>query len=135
MNFIHPDDVSILADLNKDLFSGSAPDHTQVREFRAYDGEGNIVWLEGRPTVVYDETGKLDFVVSAYRDITVRKQREAELVEARQEAEEALPWLHLAAKANHQGSRTHLAHLIRAYQNQSLIATGCGCTSTQNDGY
>lgn len=89
MNFIHPDDVSILADLNKDLFSGSAPDHTQVREFRAYDGDGNIIWLEGRPTVVYDESGKLDFVVSAYRDITVRKLREAELVEARQEAEAA----------------------------------------------
>jgi PAS domain S-box-containing protein len=58
-------------------------------EYRARHKEGHMVWLEANPRLVLNGAGELTEIVDVVRDISARKEAEAALVQARQEAETA----------------------------------------------
>jgi PAS domain S-box-containing protein len=58
-------------------------------EYRARRKDGRIVWLEANPRLVLNGGGQLTDIVDVVRDISARKDTEAALVQARQEAEAA----------------------------------------------
>ena len=51
--------------------------------------DGEIIWLEGRPKIIFGEGGRAREVYDVVREITARKALEAELEEARKAAEVA----------------------------------------------
>jgi len=53
-----------------------------------YTKIGAPFWVETNLSPVFDEDGKLEMVISVDRDITLKKQREAELAEAKRAAEQ-----------------------------------------------
>ncbi len=53
-----------------------------------YTKIGAPFWVETNLSPVFDEGGKLEMVISVDRDITLKKQREAELAEAKRAAEQ-----------------------------------------------
>ncbi len=55
------------------LFSGEEPDPALNREFKVLGADGLEFWLEGRPSVVRDESGAPVAFVSAFRDVTERQ--------------------------------------------------------------
>ncbi|MBU2380689.1 MAG: PAS domain S-box protein [Alphaproteobacteria bacterium] len=58
-------------------------------EYRARHKDGRLVWLEANPRLVLNGAGQLTEVVDVVRDITARKQAEAELRAAQAQAEAA----------------------------------------------
>lgn len=69
-------------------FSGAELDTSMRREFRVARADGSSIWLEGRPSIIRDESGAPIEVVSTYRDVTARRELEEHLAKARMEAEE-----------------------------------------------
>lgn len=60
----------------------SAPDTTQIVEYRARTGDGSIRWFETHSRCVVDGDGTISGVVCAIRDVSHRKSVEAELARA-----------------------------------------------------
>ncbi|MEQ7156161.1 hybrid sensor histidine kinase/response regulator [Brevundimonas aurifodinae] len=58
-------------------------------EYRCRHKDGHFVWLEANPRLVLNGAGELTEIVDVVRDITARKEAQAALVLARQEAEAA----------------------------------------------
>ena len=58
-------------------------------EYRARHKDGRLVWLEANPRLVLNGAGQLTEIVDVVRDITARKQAEAELRSAQAQAEAA----------------------------------------------
>lgn len=58
-------------------------------EYRAIHRDGTILWLEARPTISRDETGKLVGFIDTVRDVTDRHHRELALAHATANAEAA----------------------------------------------
>ena len=58
-------------------------------EYRARRKDGQVVWLEANPRLVLNGAGELTEIVDVVRDISARKEAEAALVQARQDAEAA----------------------------------------------
>jgi PAS domain S-box-containing protein len=58
-------------------------------EYRGRHKDGHLVWLEANPRLVLNGAGELTEIVDVVRDITARKESEAALVQARQQAEAA----------------------------------------------
>jgi PAS domain S-box-containing protein len=58
-------------------------------EYRGLHKDGHLVWLEANPRLVLNGAGELTEIVDVVRDITARKETEAALVQARQQAEAA----------------------------------------------
>lgn len=58
-------------------------------EYRGRHKDGHLVWLEANPRLVLNGAGKLTEIVDVVRDITPRKEAEAALIQARQDAEAA----------------------------------------------
>ena len=58
-------------------------------EYRARHKDGHLVWLEANPRLVINGAGQMTEIVDVVRDISARKQAEAELHAARLEAEAA----------------------------------------------
>lgn len=75
---IHPDDRPRFHDL---IQSGRYL--REVYELRWIRKDGSVVWTETRNTPVYDPSGELVAVYGVSRDITQRKELEAELEQAR----------------------------------------------------
>ena len=88
LDFIHPDDcLSLLAKLSA---------HTNMRrpeefhtEHRVIRRDGTVIWLEGRPRLMFDDNCLPTEYHDVMRDVTNRKVMEAELREARTAAEAA----------------------------------------------
>ncbi len=57
----------------------TAPDTTQIVEYRARTGDGSIRWFETHSRCVVDGNGGISGVVCAIRDVSHRKSVEAEL--------------------------------------------------------
>ena len=55
------------------LFSGDEPNPMLDRQFRVKSSDGRDFWLEGRPSIVRDESGSPVEFVTAFRDVTERK--------------------------------------------------------------
>ncbi len=64
-------------------------DKSFVREYRIITKQGDMVWVQDRGQIVLDEQGEIKVVNGVVFDITERKQAEAELREAKAEAEKA----------------------------------------------
>ena len=58
-------------------------------EYRGRHKDGHLVWLEANPRLVLNGAGRLTEIVDVVRDITPRKEAEAALIQARQDAEAA----------------------------------------------
>ena len=58
-------------------------------EYRGIHKDGHLVWLEANPRLVINAAGQMTEIVDVVRDISARKQAEAELHAARLEAEAA----------------------------------------------
>jgi PAS domain S-box-containing protein len=89
LDFVIPEDREYAAKITEDLFRHDEPDQTVRREFRARNAKGEIIWLEGSPQIVKGEAGEPKAVVSTFRDVTERKEREETLAAARAAAEDA----------------------------------------------
>jgi len=90
IDFVLPEDHEIAITAMQDLFTGKAIDSGLQREFRVRLADGSIVWLEGKPQVIRDADGNPVEVVSTYRDVSERREREKALAAARLEAEAAV---------------------------------------------
>ena len=70
--------------------------------FRARRKDGQIVWLEGIPRILFDQDGKPQEMQDSARDVTARKELEVALANARVAAEAAA-----AAKADFLANMSH----------------------------
>ena len=89
IDFTIPEDKDFASSVTRDLFENNSVDPSVLREFRVRDKDGNIIWLEGNPKIIRSSDGKPVEIISTFRDITDRKERETALAEARAEAEAA----------------------------------------------
>ncbi|MBU2141445.1 MAG: PAS domain S-box protein [Alphaproteobacteria bacterium] len=87
VDFVIPEDRDYATALTRALFTGEEPDRSQPREYRVRLADGSITWLEGSPQIIRDKSGKPVEVVSTFRDVSERHEREKALAEARLEAE------------------------------------------------
>jgi PAS domain S-box-containing protein len=110
--FAVEDDKALSVALTKDLFSGPEPDRSIRREFRVRGAEGNLIWLEGNPQIIRGPDGRPASVISTFRNVTERREREDALALARKEAE-------LAAQAKAE-FLSHMSHEIRTPLNGLL---------------
>ncbi|WP_340693697.1 ATP-binding protein [Hyphomonas sp.] len=90
VDFVVPEDREFVMAITQDLFTGKEIDVDAQREFRVRLADGSIVWLEGKPQVIRDADGNPVEVVSTYRDVSERHEREKALAAARLEAESAV---------------------------------------------
>jgi len=91
VDFVVPEDREFAMAITQELFSGrEGTDPNVQREFRVRLNDGSIIWLEGNPQIIRDKAGKAVEVVSTYRDVSERHEREKALAEARLQAESAM---------------------------------------------
>ncbi|MFZ5569623.1 MAG: PAS domain S-box protein [Thermodesulfobacteriota bacterium] len=57
-------------------------DKSFIREYRIRSKSGEIFWIEEGGQIICDETGKIDFVIGAFLNITTRKLAEKALFES-----------------------------------------------------
>ena len=89
LDFTHPDHVEEqVRTFTAFIAAGPGAPGIETR-FRAIRKDGGVVWLEGRPTVVFSDTGQPLEIYDVVRDITARKRLEDELQAARVAAEAA----------------------------------------------
>jgi PAS domain S-box-containing protein len=84
---VHPDDLTRLNESSAELLSGKPVDSSRNREHRFRAKNGEWVWLEGKPSILRDESGERCGFLNVFRDVTARKAMEAELIDARERAE------------------------------------------------
>ncbi|MEH6752523.1 MAG: histidine kinase dimerization/phospho-acceptor domain-containing protein, partial [Paracoccaceae bacterium] len=89
VDFVVPEDREFAIAVTRALFTGEEIDPSVAREYRVRLKDGSVIWLEGRPQVIRDKQGKPIEVVSSYRDVSERHEREKALAEARLLAEAA----------------------------------------------
>ena len=89
LEFVHPDDRERTVKMLMDEFQGGSRDGAIRREYRVLSGHGVYVWLEGNPTIIYNEEGVPTSVVTTYRDVSQRRQLEDDLMAAKDKAEAA----------------------------------------------
>lgn len=87
VDFVIPEDRAFALSITQALFTGEEPDPGVAREYRVKLADGSIVWLEGNPQIIRDQDGKPVEVVSTFRDVSERHEREKALAQARLEAE------------------------------------------------
>jgi PAS domain S-box-containing protein len=103
LTLIHPDDVEGLTKAMVEAVSKRSTSETERLEYRMLHKDGRAVWMEARPTMVFDpDTGELVGAIDVLRDITGRKQAEAELAVALAAAEAAT-----VAKSNFLANMSH----------------------------
>ena len=89
VDFAIEEDRDYAEDITTELFEKGQQELTARREIRVRNAEGQIIWLEGSPQVINGPDGTPEAVISTFRDVTERKEREKALAEARIEAEKA----------------------------------------------
>ena len=88
LGLVEPEDLGRI----RDQFAASLaalPPEAMHTEHRVRCKDGRIIWLEGRPRLVFDDAGTPVEYQDVMRDVTARKAMEAELREARAVAEAA----------------------------------------------
>lgn len=87
--YTHPDDVESVKVLFRELLAEGPSAAARPYAFRARRKDGRYIWLEGIPRIVFDQEGKAVEIQDSARDITVRKELENALAQARRDAEKA----------------------------------------------
>ncbi len=88
-DFVHPDDVGHAIRVTWSQIQGTILDPSTRREYRFLTAWGTYVWMEGSPTVIRDESGQPTSIVNSYRDVSIRRQLEIDLIESKIRAEAA----------------------------------------------
>lgn len=89
LDITHPDDRAPMSAYYAKLIAAGPNAIVPTHEFRVQHRDGHWVWLEGQPKLFFDDEGRLVAIQDVGRDVTARKAMEAELVQARAEAEAA----------------------------------------------
>ena len=87
VDFVIPEDRAFAIAITQALFKGDEADPNVSREYRVKLADGSIVWLEGNPQIIRDEDGQPVEIVSTFRNVSERHEREKVLAQARLEAE------------------------------------------------
>ncbi len=88
-DFVHPDDVGHAIRVTWSQIQGTPLDPSTRREYRFLTAFGDFVWMEGSPTIVRDANGQPTSIVNSYRDVSIRRQLENDLIESKIRAESA----------------------------------------------
>jgi PAS domain S-box-containing protein len=88
VDIVHPDDAGPFFAHWARMIDGEHADGTPV-EYRIRHKDGSWIYIEGNPTLVRGDNGRVLGIVDVSRDDTLRKTLETELRAARQEAEAA----------------------------------------------
>ncbi len=76
LNLVHPDDASGIEEVVRAL-AAAGPDTAPISiQFRARHKDGQWVWIEGQPKVLFDASGKPYGIQDSVRDISERKAAE-----------------------------------------------------------
>ena len=104
--FMHPDDVGPAGErLRAQIAAGPGAPPSRY-EFRAVRKDGETIWLESHPTIIFDpDSGEFLEIQDLVREITGRKLMEQELAQARDAA--------LAATAVKSEFLANMSHEIR----------------------
>ncbi|MBY0566531.1 MAG: PAS domain S-box protein [Hyphomonadaceae bacterium] len=102
LDYTHPDDVDGVKSFFRDLLAEGASAQPRPYVFRARRKDGQFIWLEGIPRILYDAEGQPIEIQDSARDVTERKHLEAALARARQDAEAAT-----AAKSEFLANMSH----------------------------
>ena len=88
-DLVAPEDVVRIRALLAERIARREAVSAEGYEYRGLHKDGHLVWLEANPRLVINGAGALTEIVDVVRDISARKQAEAELHAARLEAEAA----------------------------------------------
>ncbi|WP_426041761.1 ATP-binding protein [Brevundimonas sp. TWP2-3-4b1] len=88
-DLVAPEDVVRIRALLAERIARREAVSAEGYEYRGIHKDGHLVWLEANPRLVINGAGTLTEIVDVVRDISARKQAEAELHSARLEAEAA----------------------------------------------
>ncbi len=90
---LHPDDLAKIGEVvraQRDCPNAASAPPAETVEYRAFRKDGQMIWLESRPTLACDPlTGVPTGITDIIRDVTARKTLELDLRAARAEAEAA----------------------------------------------
>ncbi|OYU68918.1 MAG: hypothetical protein CFE28_02275 [Alphaproteobacteria bacterium PA2] len=89
LDFVHPDDQAGTIELLRNVFADAQSDGALRGEFRFRTKDGSWVWLEGYPTAIRNDVGRPTSAVTNFRDVTLRRRLEEDLLQAKQRAEAA----------------------------------------------
>jgi PAS domain S-box-containing protein len=104
-DLFHPDDRQHdLEDYARYLQGQPPPNAMEQRHVRK---DGTVIWVQVNASLIYDPEGHAERVAAVIQDITARKEAEAALAAARQNAEQAK----VAAEAANQAKSQFLAHM------------------------
>jgi PAS domain S-box-containing protein len=98
----HPDDLPMVHSAITGMMKARETRLPEPLRYRARHKDGRWIWVEANPTLILDEHGEPFEFVDIVRDITLTKAFEAELEEARRQAEAAA-----AAKAAFLANMSH----------------------------
>ena len=84
---IHPDDLENFLEANQAYLEQKLPHYSN--EHRVLCKDGTYKWCESRGTALWDQQGNPVRMTGSMRDVTERKQRAAELQQAKESAETA----------------------------------------------
>ncbi|MBI1682591.1 PAS domain S-box protein [Caulobacter hibisci] len=88
-DILHPDDREVMSGYYAVRVPQGPGVASEPFHVRGRHKDGRWVWLEGQPTLFFDADGRLTGIQDTVRDITSRKALEADLQQARAEAEAA----------------------------------------------
>ena len=80
-SLIHPDDLQRALAARAGNFGSQGPNRTVVREFRFRTKSGDYRWIQGNPTAIRADDGSITQIISAFRDVTLKKEAEFALAE------------------------------------------------------
>ena len=102
LSHTHPEDTESVQAYFSSLIAEGPDAPPRPYTFRAIRGDGRIIWLEGIPRILFDDTGRPKEIQDSARDVTARKELEQALAEARAAADVAA-----AAKADFLANMSH----------------------------
>ena len=102
LHLMHPEDRPRIKALMQDYVAAGPGAEPITIQYRARRKDGAWIWIEGQPTVIFDEAGAPVMTQDVSRDISERKEAEFELARAREAAEAAA-----VAKADFLANMSH----------------------------
>ena len=126
-SFLHPDDLERALAARADNFGDHGPDRAIVREYRFRTKSGAYRWIQGNPTAIRAVDGSVLQIISAFRDVTQKKESEFALAEKeahyRLLAENARDIITCYDAAGHATYVSPAVAAILGYEPQELIGT------------
>ena len=89
VDMTHPDDLPKLVETIQEMIAKRLPNLPEPLRYRAQRKDGRWIWVESNPTLVFAADGEPVETIDIVRDITETKLFEAELEQARLQAEAA----------------------------------------------